>query len=776
MLKKELIIKIKKIIGLTSYILLITIILIGMITTIFVGEFVNKNIMSIKSINQLELTQNPNSEIYADDGKTLIWTDAEYLHFPSTKENTPKIMIDLLLATEDHTFYENNGYSEKAIASTIISSLKDKILGTDTARGGSTITQQLIKNIRYINKDISDYDRKIQEIALAKKLTEEFSKDDILYAYLNKVGFLESSYGFNSAMYLLYGEETATDKTDESYIAKYATIVGMLKNPSLYNPRTNPEETESRRNQVLENALTKNIITQEQYDKAKAIPITQDLKDQGWFTQQVYETASSNGAYVNSILRQLEEYGYNIKNKEHPIKVISNLNIKENEWLQNEAKKDEHYANERQQVAITVTEPKTGRVLAQVGSRYGSSPYDLNRATQLTRSSGSTIKPFLSYAPLIEFSDVTESTVWNANTTTYAGTNVTVYNYAHIMFGTATTQNALKYSMNVPAVDALAKQEPWMNQTIMSNLKLEDHQVNNEGNLEKIATFSGSQALGIHESTADFASAFASLSNNGKATNNMYINTITQDGQTITVDNKERQAMSPRTASKLTRMLETTLQSDGSARTAPIPEFKGYAVKTGTVGFDDNQDLYYDKDHKEYFGKVANTGLPLIASDQWMSGYTKSVSVSIWTGFDDQAIYGDWLAPENQARASLFVNTMRHFNEGKDTSQFNYDETRLELTKIENKKQLQLNDDIKTSLLFDSNLKLPTVLKNNIKATKDQIRFKNDFDNNKLTDDYANIKPYFDANNALGFGLYKANKSDSTKFYKIDESGKLSNE
>ena len=119
---------------------------------------------------------------------------------------------------------------------------------------------------------------------------------------------------------------------------------------------------------------------------------------------------------------------------------------------------------------------------------------------------------------------------------------------------------------------------------------------------------------------------------------------------------------------------------------------------------------------------------------------------------------------------------MRHFNEGKDTSQFNYDETRLELTKIENKKQLQLNDDIKTSLLFDSNLKLPTVLKNNIKATKDQIRFKNDFDNNKLTDDYANIKPYFDANNALGFGLYKANKADSTKFYKIDESGKLSNE
>lgn len=760
----------------TAYIILLLMILISIGGTIYVGEFVNKNVLSVKSINQLELTQNPNSEIYADDGKTLIWTDAEYLHFPSTKENTPQIMIDLLLATEDHTFYENEGYSEKAITLTVLSSLKDKILHTDTARGGSTITQQLIKNIRYINKDISDYDRKIQEIALAKKLTEEFSKDDILYAYLNKVGFLESSYGFNSAMYLLYGEETATDKTDPSYIAKYATIVGMLKNPSLYNPRTNPEETESRRNQVLENALNKNVITQEQYDNAKAIPVTQDLKDQGWFTQQVYETASSNGAYVNSILKQLEEYGYNTKNKEHPIKVISNLNIEQNEWLQNEAKKDEHYANERQQVAITVTEPKTGKVLAQVGSRYGSTPYELNRATQITRSSGSTIKPFLSYAPLIEFSDVTESTVWNANTTTYAGTNVTVYNYAHIMFGTATTQNALKYSMNVPAVDALAKQEPWMNQTIMSNLKLEDHQMNDNGDFEKLTTFNGSQALGIHESSADFAAAFASLANNGEATNNMYINTVTQDGQTVTLDNNKRQAMSPRTASKLNKMLETTLQSDGSARTAPIPEFKGYAVKTGTVGFDNNQDLYYDKEHTQYYGKVGQTGLDLIASDQWMSGYTKSVSVSIWTGFDDQAIYGDWLAPENQARSSLFVNTMKYFNKDKDTSQFDFSDAQVELTKKENIKVLQLNDENKTTSLLDSNLKLPTIVKNKVQATPEQKQFKTDFDNNKLTNDYANIKPYFDTNNALGFGLYKSKKSDSTKFYRIDESGKLSNE
>ena len=746
------------------------------IATIYAGEYINRNILSVKSINQLELNQSSNSEIYADDEKTLVWTDATYQHRPNTKENTPDVLINMLIATEDNTFYKNKGYSVVAITNTILTTIKDKILKQDTARGGSTITQQLIKNIRYLNSDIDTYDRKIQEVVLAKKLTSEVSKDDIMFAYLNKVGFLESSYGFNTAMYLLYGEEIAKDKTSPEYLAKYATIIGMLKNPSIYNPRTNPEETESRRNQVLENAYNQGYITEDEYNQATSTSVKKDLKDQGWLTQQTYETASNNGAYVNSILKQLETYGYDIKNKKHPIKVISNLNIEQNEWLQKEVAKPEHYANERQQIAVTVVEPGTGKVLAQVGSRNGGAATDLNRANQVSRSSGSTIKPFLSYAPLIEFSDVTESTTWKANTTTYAGTNVTVYNYAHIMFGTATTQTALKYSMNVPAVDALARQEPWMNQTIMSNLGLKDHKVNENGDYESINTFAGSQALGIHESTDKFASAFAALVNKGKSVNNMYVKSVTQDGETINLDKNERQSMSPRTASKLLKMLETTLESDGSARNAPIPEFKGYAVKTGTVGFDNNQDLYYDKDHKKYYGTVGQTGLDLIASDQWMAGVTKSVSVAVWTGFDDQAIYGDWLDPNNQGRATVLVNTMKHFNEGKDTSQFDFDETRAELNKKEAHNTIELTEKNKTNLLIQNNLQLPKLIPNTIKATNEEKKFQKDFSNNSLSDPYKNIKPYFDEGNSLKYALFKENKKDSTNFYKVDENGNLVSE
>ena len=751
--------------------------LIGTTVGIFMtGNYIHKNVISVKSINQLELNQSSNSEIYADDGKTLIWTDATYQHRPNTPENTPEVLMNMLIATEDNTFYKNEGYSKIAILNTVYTSLKDKLTHTDTARGGSTITQQLIKNIRYLNSDISVYDRKVQEIVLAKKLTEQFSKEDILMAYLNKVGFLESSYGFNTAMYLLYGEEISREKTTPEYLAKYATIIGMLKNPSIYNPRTNPEETEERRNQVLQNAYDQGYITEEELNGATTTPVQKDLQDQGWLTQQTYETAKNNGAYVNSILKQLETYGYDIKNTNHPIKVVSNLNIEQNEWLQTEVAKPEHYANERQQIAVTVVEPGTGKVLAQVGGRYGGAATDLNRANQVSRSSGSTIKPFLSYAPLIEFSDVTESTTWKANTTTYAGTNVTVYNYAHIMFGTATTQTALKYSMNVPAVDALARQEPWMNQTIMSNLGLKDHKVNDNGDYESINTFAGSQALGIHESTDKFASAFASLVNKGKSVNNMYVKTVTQDGETIELDKNERQSMSPRTASKLLRMLETTLESDGSARNATIPEFKGYAVKTGTVGFDNNQDLYYDKEHKDYYGTVGQTGLDLIASDQWMAGVTKHVSIAVWTGFDDQAIYGDWLDPNNQGRSTVLVHAMKHFNEGKDTSQFDFDETKVELTKKQAPETVELSDKNKTNVLIQSNLQLPELVPNGVKATEEQKKFQKDFSNNSLSDPYKNIKPYFDEGNSLKYALYMDNKSESTHFYKIDDSGNLVSE
>lgn len=741
------------------------------------GEYIIKNEQSVKAITASELAQHPNSEIYASDGTTLLWTNGQYQHRNLTKKDTPQILKDLLTSTEDHTFYKNEGYSVEAIVNTGVSTVKDKLFHTSTARGGSTITQQLVKNIRYLDGKTDTYSRKVQEIVLAKKLSEKFSKEDILNAYLNKVGFLESSYGFQTAMYLLYGKEIKKDATSDDDIAHYATLVAMLKNPSIYNPRTNPEATEKRRNLVLKNALEQGKLTKKDYERIKAIPITKDLKDQGWFTSQVWNTASANGSYVNSIISQLKEEGYDLNDNRHSTKVVSNLDVAENEWLQNEVSKPEYYVNERQQVAVTVIDPKTGVVVAQSGSRNGASSTDLNRATQYTRSTGSTIKPFLDYSPLIEFSNVTENSTWNGNSTVYAGTNITVRNYGGYTYGRVTTRDALKLSLNVPAVEALQYQEPWMNQTIMKNLRVYDHRIDDNGYIQPVSTFGGSQALGINASTEDIASMFATYVNNGVYQKPAYVKSIEQDGVKVSLDQDVHQAVSPRTAYKILSMLKSTLVQGGSAQQAAIPEFAGYAAKTGTVGYDDNAPIYSDASHSTYLGPVGQLGINLLATDSWMSGATKSSAISVWTGFDDQSVYGDWIDATNQTRMDIFVSVMRHFNQGKDTSDFAASDEKVNLQKSD-----AVNQDFVTNeskVMSTKDLSLQPVTKNDVHSSKEQSDFYNTFYNtpDKLQDPYKLFQPWYIKNSSdyLSPALSQT-ETPYAKLYKINDSGTLTSE
>lgn len=726
---------------------------------LYAGHRIVENIRSAKAINESELNQNPNSEIYADDGTTLIWTNSKYQHRHLSIDDTPDVLIDLLISTEDKTFWENDGYSPKGM----LNALRGR-------RGGSTITQQLIKNMRFIDKDISREDRKVQEIALAINMTKRFDKKQILEAYLNKTGFLESSYGFNTAMYLLYGHDISKDATSPTDIAQYATIVGMLQNPTIYNPRLYPEDSRDRRDQVLLNAYENGKLSEEQYNSAKAIDISEGLKEQGWFTQQVYETASEHGSYVDSILTQLKELGYELDSDSSPIKVVSNLNINQNKWLQDEVSNPYYYQDDRQQVAIAVTEPSTGNVLAQVGSRNGGPATDLNRAVQVTRSSGSTIKPFLDYAPLIEFAGLTANSTWQANETTYAGTNSVVRNYGGARYGTVTTQFALKMSLNVPAVLALESQKPWMNQVVMSRLGLANHAWNEDGSISTIKSFGGSDALGINVSVVDFASAFSALANYGVRKSPNYLKSVEQSGHVNEIKAEESTAMSPSTAYTLLSMLKTVGDADGTGRFSAIREYQGYALKTGTVAYDDNAPIYSDETHSEYLGTAGQLVPNLAASDTWVAGTTKSVSVAMWDGYDDPSVYGNWINEHFLRRTELFKSVMRHFNEGKDTSDWSYTSEKVDMhvdsDQTENS-AMNVNDLSKLKSLLKSDSNVQKSVKNTVKASKDQIDFAKQFDSYSLPSPYTkDLISYFKSQDPLTPALNSLNLSTS-KLYRL---------
>lgn len=726
---------------------------------LYAGYRIIENLRSAKAINESELTQNPNSEIYADDGTTLIWTNSKYQHRHLSIDDTPDVLIDLLISTEDKTFWENDGYSPKGM----LNALRGR-------RGGSTITQQLIKNMRFIDKDISREDRKVQEIALAINMTKRFDKKQILEAYLNKTGFLESSYGFNTAMYLLYGHDISKDATSPTDIAQYATIVGMLQNPTIYNPRLYPEDSKDRRDQVLLNAYENGKLSEEQYNSAKAIDISEGLKEQGWFTQQVYETASEHGSYVDSILTQLKDLGYELDSDSNPIKVVSNLNINQNKWLQDEVSNPYYYQDDRQQVAIAVTEPSTGNVLAQVGSRNGGPATDLNRAVQVTRSSGSTIKPFLDYAPLIEFAGLTASSTWQANETTYAGTNSVVRNYGGARYGTVTTQYALKMSLNVPAVLALESQKPWMNQVVMSRLGLANHAWNEDGSISTIKSFGGSDALGINVSVVDFASAFSALANYGVRKSPNYLKSVEQSGHVNEIKPEESTAMSPATAYTLLSMLKTVGDPDGTGRFSAIREYSGYALKTGTVAYDDNAPIYSDESHSEYLGTAGQLVPNLAASDTWVAGTTKSASVAMWDGYDDPSVYGNWINEHFLRRTELFKSVMRHFNEGKDTSDWSYTSEKVDMhvdSEQTEKSAMNVNDLSKLKSLLKSDSNVQKSVKNTVKASKEQIEFAKQFDLSSLPNPYTkDVISYFKSQDSLTPALSQLNIS-SSKLYRL---------
>lgn len=732
---------------------------------VYGGNFILKNLSKVRSVNASELTQNPNSEIYASDGKTLIWTNSKYQHRHLSLSDTPDVLIDLLTSTEDKDFWKNDGYSVTGFAHAL-----------SGKRGGSTITQQLVKNMRFVGKNISDKDRKIQEIAIAINLTKRFSKKQILEAYLNKIGFLESSYGFNTAMYLLYGKDINKDAISDLDIAQYATIVGMLQNPTMFNPRLHPKASQNRRNQVLRNAYENDKISKQQYEAAKKIPIEEGLKEQGWFTQQVYVTSSEHGSYVDSILRQLKNLGYDYESTSNPIKVVSNLNVNENKWLQDTASNPAFYQDDKQQVAIAVTEPKTGNVLAQVGSRNGGPATDLNRAVQTTRSSGSTIKPFLDYAPLIEFAGYSSNSIWQANQTTYAGTNVVVRNYGGYTYGNVTTQFALKMSLNVPAVLALETQQPWMNQVVMSRLGLQNHFMNSDGSMSEVSTFGGSDALGINESVVDFASAFSALANNGVHKTPNYLKTVEQSGTVSEIKPDEQVAMSPSTAYQLLSMLKTTMERDGSAKSAAIPELKGYSTKTGTVAYDANAVIYADEEHSKAVGYAGNVIPGLAASDSWLAGTTKSASVAVWTGYDDQSVYGHWINEQTTTRSDIYTAVMKHFNQGKDSSDWTPTNQKVDMNVKNEDKSIDLissNDLNKLKSLLQSKMKVQNFVKNDVHADKSQTEFAKKYDENKLDDQYQSMKQYFELNDAFTPALKKSEMSESTKIYSIDQNGRV---
>ncbi len=214
--------------------------------------------------------ENPKSslatQIISSDGQLLGNFAIENRTYSSFDELSPNI-VNALIATEDVRFYDHSGIDPRGLLRV---AFRTVLMGDTHSGGGSTITQQLAK-LLFHEQAANIWERSLQKLnewVIAIKLERSYTKEEILTMYLNKVGFIYDAYGIHSAAKTFFNTSTDSIKLEEA-----ATIIGMLKNPALFNPVRRPEMTEERRNVVLSQMKKAQFITDAQYDSISKIPL-----------------------------------------------------------------------------------------------------------------------------------------------------------------------------------------------------------------------------------------------------------------------------------------------------------------------------------------------------------------------------------------------------------------------------------------------------------------------------------------------------------------------
>lgn len=580
------------------------------IATLGAAMLAHKELETLPKIDAQYLKTYPTSQITDKDGN-IIWKPTEYRVDVIEYEEIPELYKDFIVSVEDKEFWESKGVSPKGVANMVVGTIRSKVDSSYKARGGSTIDQQLIKN-KYFNRGqgVNVVTRKIQEIFLSLQLNENFTKEEILTFYVNDLEFAENAKGIKTIMktYFNKSPEDYKERTIEN-IAEMAYITGLSQAPSAHNLYASPEDAHKRTSTVLNIALLDGVITQAEYDGAVKYDLTTNLQERRWESRLQQKENLKYKTYTDGVKKELKNLGYDIDKLS--ITIQSHLDTKLYNEIQDLVRNGNYYLDKEQQIAVAVLNSEN-IVVGMVGSRYGDD--ELNRATQTTRSTGSSTKPMLAYAPLLQYfgDKYNTASMFDTSNYQYPGSKSVMHNYGRYVYGNQTMHTSLALSHNTPVariMDGVLGSNRV--KTFLSGL-----------NLDSKDKYSSVDGLGIHASTLQVASAYNAFNNLGQFSEPRFIDKIIfTNGEEKVINPETRQAMNPSVAWVTNHMLRTVITDKGTAPEAAIPGFKGYAGKTGTVGFD----------------KSVKAPAPygIGASDLWYNSITnKGYSISIWTGYD----------------------------------------------------------------------------------------------------------------------------------------------
>lgn len=571
-------------------------------------------VSSVPKLTENKLQSTNSSKIYDANGSLIADLGAEKRESASTDE-IPTTLVNAITSIEDKRFFTHRGIDVYRIMGAAVNNLR-----RSSTQGGSTLDQQLIK-LAYFSTNTSDQTlkRKSQEIWLSLQMERQFTKQEILTFYINKVYMGNGYYGMKTAAKYYFGK----DLSDLS-VAQAALLAGIPQAPTQYDPYANPDAAKERRNTVLTEMYEDKNISKEEYEQAKATDVSDGLLP---LTKKAsYEPYLDN--YIKQVIEQVSTDA-NADIYSASLDVYTNLNPDIQKYIWNVYNTNDYvyYPNDSLQVASTIIDVTNGRVVAQLGSRHQDENIALgtNQAVQTDRDWGSAMKPITDYAPAIEKGVYTNTgtTVYD-NPYNFPGSSTPIYNWDRKYYGSISLTYALQQSRNVTAVKALQAVGLDYAQSFLKDLGIEYPEMF-YSNAISSSTTSSDPKYGA--SSEKIAAAYAAFANGGTYYKPSYIKSIKfEDGSTKSFDSKGVEAMSPQTAYMMTSMLKQVM-TGGSATEAYVPGTFN-AGKTGTSNYDDDE---YYKVQKE-----SGVYAYLMVPDENFVGYNTKYSMAIWTGYKNR--------------------------------------------------------------------------------------------------------------------------------------------
>ena len=574
------------------------------------------------NISRADLESGGSSGLYNTNGKFIMSLGTEKRLYVKDSKDL-QLLKDAIVSVEDKRFYRDKlGIDPIRIAGSMLTNAKSKSISA----GGSTITQQLVKLTKFSTAASQrTLRRKAQEAWLAMRVQREYSHDEILEFYINKVYMNYGNTGIGTAANYYYGK-----KIGDLDLAQTAMLAGMPNRPTVYNPYTYPEYAKYRRNIVLKAMLNNKKISQEQYDEARKESIKKGLKLHNQRKQS--NLRKINDPYVKEAIAEVRAKGFDPFRDN--LKITINMDQKAQKKLYQLANNGQvPFTNDKMQIGASVVDPSNGHVVAILGGRHlpSSVQLGLDRAVQTTRSTGSSIKPVLDYGPAIEYLNWSTAKMLDDSKYVYPGTNVQLYDWDNKYDGMMTMRHALEQSRNVPAVKTL--REVGVKRAAKFAGKM-DINVPKDSGL--------SVAIGANASSLQMAGAFSAFATMGIYHKPQFVSKIeTPDGLTRNYDSEGIRVMSKATAYMITDMLKGVIKQ-GSGTNAQIRGLY-HAGKTGSV-------KYSEQDLARYPAYAATP------KDSWFVGYTPSYSIGVWTGYDN--LKDGTISGVGQQSAQLFYKNM----------------------------------------------------------------------------------------------------------------------